>query len=58
MYSFLEIDYIFQNCRNWVELEKVCEAFCYLMNIGEMPKPQTSYIKEKASLRFREIENL
>ena len=58
MYSHAEIDLIFQNCKNWSELEKAATAFCYLINIGEMSNLKIWHIRTKSTERFRELENL
>jgi hypothetical protein len=58
MYTHPEIDLIFQNCGTWSELEKVCTAFCYLINIGEMSTLKTFQIRQLSTQRFRELENL
>ena len=58
MYSQKEIITIFQNCGNWSELEKACNALCYVINIGEFSNSKIALIKLKSTERFRELENL
>lgn len=58
MYSFLEIEFIFRNCINWDDLQKVCNCFLFVMADGDLTQEQRVFIAEKSNERFRQIENL
>lgn len=58
MYSFLEIETIFDNCKSWLELEKACKAFLWVLADGDLTGKQRLFIKILSQKRFREIEKL
>lgn len=58
MYSIAETQKIFQNCQNWEELEKACDAFVYILEDHGLSKAESKFINELATARFIEIENL
>lgn len=58
MYSYLEIETIFNNCSSWDELQKVCSCFITLIALGDLSDNQKIFISLKSNERFRQIENL
>jgi hypothetical protein len=58
MYSYKEIDLAFENCKNWDELEKVCNTFAYLITLDIMSNIKIWHIRTKSNERFRQLENL
>lgn len=59
MYTFSEIQIIFNNCTNWQDLEKVSECFGFLIK-EDWIKSETCYnaIVALCDDTFRRIENL
>ena len=59
MYTFSEIQKIFNSCKNWIELEKVSQQFQYLLDQGWIKTENlTRIIYECCDAAFRRIENL
>lgn len=58
MYSFLEIEAIFRNCKNWTELKQACDSFLCVIADGDLAPEIRIFIAEKSQIRYREIENL
>ena len=59
MYTYSEIEKAFQNCNTWMELEKVSNAFYFLIkNKWISGKQTTCIIYQLCDQAFRRIENL
>lgn len=57
MYSFLEIETIFNNCLSIDELNRVNEAFVTVIEDRDISNLKIFFIRKKRRLRLREIEN-
>jgi hypothetical protein len=59
MYTFTEIEKIFNSCKSWVELQQVSSAFEYLIK-EDWIKSKTLYnsILKLCDQTFRRLENL
>ena len=57
MYSFFEIETIFNNCFSVDELKRVNEAFVTVMEDRDISNLKIFFIRKKRRLRLREIEN-
>jgi hypothetical protein len=61
MYSKNQISEIFKNVKNWDELEKVCNAFAFLVEQDAFYTFNfiiRCFIAEQAQFAFRRIEKL
>jgi hypothetical protein len=56
MYCYNEIRVIFANCRNDLELEKVCEAFLIIIEDGDFSQELEDYTRAQAHFRFRALK--
>lgn len=57
MYSFLEIEIIFNNCISIDELKRVNEAFVTVIEDRDISNLKIFFIRKKRKIRLREIEN-
>jgi hypothetical protein len=57
MYSFLEIETIFNNCLSVDELNRVNNAFVPVIEDRDISNLKIFFIRKKRRLRLREIEN-
>ncbi|MDR6844481.1 hypothetical protein J2W95_001172 [Flavobacterium granuli] len=56
MYTFNEIRLIFTRCRDFAELEKVCEGFLLIVNDGGLTVEQERYARTQSLVRFRQLK--
>jgi hypothetical protein len=56
MYCYNEIKVVFANCRNDLELEKVCEAFLIIIEDGDFSQELEDYTRAQAHFRFRQLK--
>jgi len=59
MYTYSEVEKIFNSCNNWIELQQVASSFEFLFDEGWI-KSKTLYdeIIKLCDNAFRRIENL
>jgi hypothetical protein len=58
LYSFFEIETIFNNCISIDEVNRVNEAFVTVIQDRNISNMKIFFIRKKRRLRLREIENL
>jgi hypothetical protein len=58
LYSFFEIETIFNNCISINEVNRVNEAFVFVIQDRDISNMKIFFIRKKRRLRLREIENL
>lgn len=58
LYSFFEIETIFNNCISIDEVNRVNEAFVTVIEDRDISNIKIFFIRKKRRLRLREIENL
>ncbi|MCB6097685.1 hypothetical protein [Flavobacterium psychrophilum] len=58
MYSINETRLIFARCKDYIELEKICDAFLLIIYDNNFSQKKLDYIKLQAKIRFRQLKAL
>jgi hypothetical protein len=56
MYCYNEIRVVFANCRNDIELEKICDALLMIIDDGDFSEGLEKYTRLQAHVRFRQLK--
>lgn len=56
MYTFNEIRLIFARCKDYIELEKVCNGFQLIIKDGDLPQELERYTRMQSLIRFRQLK--
>jgi hypothetical protein len=56
MYTFDEVRTVFARCRNYLELEKVCDALLIIIEDGDFSEGLEKYTRLQAHVRFRQLK--
>lgn len=56
MYSFNEVRQIFARCKDYLELEKACDALLLVIHDGDFSEGLEKYTRLQAHVRFRQLK--
>jgi hypothetical protein len=56
MYSFIEIERLFQDCRSFQEVRKARQAFAIIHEDGDLSNRKLFFVRKQQRLRVRELE--
>jgi hypothetical protein len=56
MYSLNEIRMVFTRCKDYIELEKACDAFLLIISDGDLSATAEKYTRLQAHVRFRQLK--
>lgn len=56
MYSLNEIRLVFARCKDYLELEKACDAFLFIIQDGDFSDTAETYTRLQAHVRFRQLK--
>ena len=58
MYSFIELQFIFQNCQTHQDLNAACSALLHVIDDGDLTKDQINFCREESAKCFIRIETI
>ena len=56
MYSFIEIERLFQDCRSFQEVRQARQAFATIHQDGDLSNTKLFFVRKQQRLRLRELE--
>lgn len=56
MYTMREIQVVFARCKDYLELEKACDAFLAVVKDGGFSILEENYLRTQSIIRFRQLK--
>jgi hypothetical protein len=56
MYSFIEIERLFQDCRSFQEIRQARQAFATIHQDGDLSNTKLFFVRKQQRLRLRDLE--